>query len=368
MTNISTTRRRLLAGLGGASALWSLPWRGGAKTAERTLGVAIVGLGGYAEGLIAPGLGRTRHCRLAGIVTGTPDKVPAWQQRHGIADANVYSYDSFDRIADNPAIDVVYIITPPHLHKSLAVRAANAGKHVWCEKPMAMNADECQQMIQACRRNKVALAIGYRMQHEPNTRTLMGYATSRPFGRLREVRAEAGYAGYDIDDLRPRNWRLARAFGGGPMYDMGTYPLNAARYTVGAEPLAVSARARVDRPAIFDEVEEYMDFTLEFPDEVRATCATSFGRSMNQLRATCAEGWYELAPFQSYTGVRGQRSDGRRLEAVVEHQQALQMDNDALAILRGTPLRVPGEEGARDLRIMDAIFRSAREDGRRIVL
>jgi len=368
MTNVSSGRRRLLAGVGAAASLLALPRRLLAAESKRTLGVAIVGLGGYAQDRIAPGLGLTRHCRLAGIVTGTPAKIASWQARHRLPDRNVYSYENFDRIADNPDIDVVYITTPPHLHRSLAVRAANAGKHVWCEKPMAMNAAECQQMIEACRRNKVGLAIGYRMQHEPNTRTIMGFASQRPFGRIRTVRAEAGYRGYDESDLQPRNWRLARAFGGGPMYDMGTYPLNAARYTVGAEPLAVSARRRVDRPEVFDQVEEHMDFTLEFPDGVRAECATSFGRSMNTLRATCERGWYELSPFQSYSGVRGQASDGRRFDATVRHQQALQMDEDALAILQGMPLRVPGEEGLRDLRVMDAIFRSAGEDGRRITL
>lgn len=367
MTSMSFGRRRVLAGLGAAAVSMALP-SAPATTPDRRLGVAIAGLGNYAQGRIAPGLALTRHCRLAGIVTGTPAKIPVWQARHGIPDANVYRYETLDQIADNPDIDVVYIITPPHLHAALAVRAANAGKHVWCEKPMAMNAAECEQMIAACRRNKVTLAIGYRMQHEPNTRTLMGYAASRPFGRIQRVTAQAGYRGYDTGDLHPRNWRLARAFGGGPMYDMGTYPLNAARYTTGVEPLAVSARSRVDRPEVFDQVEEHMDFTLEFPDGVVAECATSFGRSMNTLRADCAEGWYALEPFQSYSGVRGRRSDGRLLDASVRHQQALQMDDDALAILQGRPLLVPGEEGLRDLRVMDAIFRSANENGRRITL
>lgn len=368
MTGVSSGRRRLLAGMGAAAAGLLLPGRSPAAEPAKRLGVTVVGLGSYAQGRIAPGLALTRHCRLAGIVTGTPAKIAPWQAQYGLPDRNIYTYDTFDRIADNPDIDVVYIITPPHLHLPLTLRAANAGKHVWCEKPMAMNAGECQQMIDACRRSKVTLAIGYRMQHEPNTRTIIGFARQRPFGRIQTVRAEAGYAGYDTGDLTPRNWRLARAFGGGPMYDMGTYPLNAARYTVGAEPVAVSAHRRVDRPEVFDQVEEHMDFVLEFPEGVRAQCATSFGRSMNTLRASCENGWYALSPFQSYSGVRGQASDGRRFDAMVRHQQALQMDDDALAILQGTPLRVPGEEGLRDLRVMDAIFRSAARDGQRITL
>ncbi|UYB51536.1 Gfo/Idh/MocA family oxidoreductase [Xanthomonas sp. AM6] len=371
MSLSSPSRRRvLLAGLSGVGAglLGSPLWATTRGKRTKPLGVALVGLGDYASNRLAPGLALTKHCRLAGIVTGSPHKIPQWQARHRIPDRNVYSYDDLERIADNPDIDVVYVVTPTHLHAPLTLRAAAAGKHVWCEKPMAMHADEAQSMIAACARNKVRLSIGYRMQHEPNTRRIIALAGERPFGAMRTVRAEAGYNGYGDTDPAQRPWRLRAQFGGGAMYDMGVYPLNAARYTVGAEPLAVSATRSTDRPALFDEVDEHMQFKLEFPHEVVADCATSFGRTMNRLRAECERGWYELAPFQSYDGIRGRASDGRVFEATVRHQQALQMDEDALAILNGTPLRAPGEEGLRDMRVIDAIHRSAREGGKRIVL
>lgn len=369
MSLYSPNRRRLLAALSGAglAAIGSPLWAATRSAGKKPLGVALAGLGGYAGGRLAPGLALTRHCRLAGIITGSPEKIPQWQSRHRIPDRNVYSYDDMDRIADNPDIDVVYVVTPSHLHAPLTLRAAAAGKHVWCEKPMAMNAAEAQSMIDACARNKVRLSIGYRMQHEPNTRRIIALAKERPFGAIRKIRAEAGYDGYrDASGERP--WRLRKQFGGGAMYDMGVYSLNGARYTAGAEPLAVSARQHTDRPALFDEVDEHTDFTLEFPGGVVAECATSFGRTMNLLRADCERGWYELSPFQSYDGIRGRASDGRLFDAAVRHQQALQMDEDALAILQGTPLRVPGEEGLRDMRVLDAIFQSAREGGKRIVL
>src|SRR5690606_20505484 len=107
-----------------------------------SIGVALVGLGYYATNLLAPGLQLTRNCHLAGIVTGSPDKIPEWQRKYGIPDRNVYSYDDFDRIAGNPDIQAVYIVTPNDLHKPLALRAAAAGKHVRCEKPMALDAAE----------------------------------------------------------------------------------------------------------------------------------------------------------------------------------------------------------------------------------
>jgi len=359
------SRRRVLGALGAAGLASTVPFaRAGTR---RPLGVALVGLGYYSRDLLAPALQMTKHCRLAGIVTGTPAKAEEWQRRHAIPDRNVYDYAGFDRIADNPDIDVVYLVLPNHLHKPLTLRAAAAGKHVWCEKPMAMDAAEARAMIDACRHHRVQLAIGYRMQHEPNTQAVMALATSRPFGPLQRIRAEAGFHGFD--GASGDNWRLDPARGGGAMYDMGVYALNAARYTAGTEPIAVTATSSIQRPEIFRGVDETMRFRLEFPDGVTADCATSFGENMNRLRAECAEGWYELSPFQAYEGVRGEASDGRRFDVAIgatPAQQARQMDADALAILEHRPPRVPGEEGWRDMRVLDAIFASARSDGKRV--
>jgi glucose-fructose oxidoreductase len=371
------TRRHLLSAMSGAGIASVMP--GCAPVQSRkplapgrkdSIGVALVGLGYYASELLAPALQLTRHCHLAGIVTGSPNKIPAWQQRHGIPDRNIYSYDDFDRIADNPEIDAVYIVTPNDLHKPLTLRAAAAGKHVWCEKPMAMNAMEAQAMVDACRRNKAQLTIGYRLQHEPVTRRLMTMARERPYGALLKLRADAGFHAYDDVDPANKPWRLLPQHGGGAMVDMGVYALNAARYTSGREPIAVSARQEIRRPHLFQGVDETMRFTLEFADGLVAECATSFGENMNLLRADCARGWYELSPFQTYDGLKGRTSDGILLagNGTSPYQQALQMDGDALALLRGTAPLVPGEEGVRDMRVVDAVYASARAGGSRIVL
>ena len=127
------------------------------------LGIALVGLGYYSTDLLAPALQQTKHCYLAGIVTGTPSKAEAWKKKYTIPDKNIYNYQTFDSIANNPDIDVVYVVLPPSMHKEYVIKAANAGKHVWCEKPMAMTEKECQDMIAACRKNKRSLAIGYRL-------------------------------------------------------------------------------------------------------------------------------------------------------------------------------------------------------------
>ena len=323
-----------------------------AKKKEK-LGVALVGLGYYSTDLLAPALQLTSKCNLAGVVSGTPSKIEAWQKKYAIPDANVYSYDNFDTIANNPAIDVVYIVLPPSMHAEYTIRAAKAGKHVWCEKPMAPSVRECEAMIRACKENNVKLAIGYRLHHEPNTQAIMRIAKEQKYGKVVNAAAEAGYR-----ETRTNHWKLKKAMGGGVMGDMGVYPLNALRYGTGMEPIAVTAKASTTRPEIFTEVEETMHFELEFPGGVTGIGDVTFSKGMNKLRVNCAKGWYELAPFQSYNGVQGTTSDGVALNAKIPNQQAKQMDDDASAIMDNTKLLAPGEEGLRDTIVVEAIYRS----------
>lgn len=361
--NNQFSRRQLVKSLSALGALSLTP--GGvlmAAAPTKKLGVALVGLGNYSETILAPALELTQHCYLAGIVTGTPSKIEKWQKRYSIPDANVYNYDNMHELANNPAIDVVYIVTPTGLHKALTLKGANAGKHVWCEKPMAMNAKECQEMIDTCRKNKVQLTVGYRMQHEPNTQQFVRWAKEKPYGKINEVIAEAGYR----DGSTEYHWRADKALGGGAMYDMGVYPLNAARYTLGEEPIAVTAKQETIKP-LYKDVDETMWFDLEFASGAIARCCTSYAKQMNHLRANCEKGWYELNPFQSYSGIKGSTSDGKVFKDEIANQQAWQMDNDALAIINKRAPLVPGEEGMRDIQIIESIFASALS-GKRVTL
>ena len=320
------------------------------------LGVALMGLGYYSTDLLAPALQLTQHCYLSGVVTGTPSKAEKWKQSYAIRDKNIYDYGNFDSIANNPEIDVVYIVLPPSMHAAYAIRAARAGKHVWCEKPMAMTEAECKRMIEACNRNNVKLSVGYRMHHEPNTKRIIQFRKELTYGKVLTVEAEAGYF-----DSRTTHWKQKKSLGGGAMLDMGVYPLNAARYSTGLEPVAVTARASTTRPEIYTEVEETIAFDLEFPGGVTAACEASFGKSMGTLKVNCAKGWYKLEPFQAYSGVNGVTSDGIKLNATIPNEQARQMDDDALAIINGTPVMVPGEEGLKDIRVVESIYRSVAE-------
>ena len=330
---------------------------------NKKLGVALLGLGYYSRDLLAPALQVTEHCELRGIITGTPSKIPVWQEKYGIRDRNVYNYENMSDLAGNDEIDVVYVVTPPALHAKYAMIAADAGKHVWCEKPMEKTVEKCQQIIDTCKKNKVSLSIGYRMQHEPNTRKIIEWAGNKPYGDITGLRALAGYR-----EGRTNHWKQGLELGGGALYDMGVYCINGARYSTGMEPIAVSARYDNERTDIYKSADETTIFTLEFPGGIRAECTTSFARSLNDLHIDTKNGWYELSPFQSYSGIRGKTSDGKALNASIPNQQARQMDDDALAIMNNTEVLVPGIEGLRDIHVVENTHISAKNNGKRILL
>lgn len=328
-------------------------------SSNRKLGVALVGLGYYSTDLLAPALQLTDFCELKGIVTGSPEKVPVWQKRYNIKDSNVYNYENMHEIANNPEIDVIYIVLPTGLHAEYAIKAANTGKHVWCEKPMARTAQECQQIIEACNKNKVKLSIGYRMQHETNTQQIMKWAQTKPYGPIENVVSEAGF---NSGSITP--WKLNKEMGGGAIYDMGVYAINAARYSTGLEPLAVTATQSTNRPELFTEVDETTNFQLEFPNGIIVDGKTSFGENLNNLKIDANNGWYYLRPMQSYSGVRGETSDGKILPPMGKNQQAVQMDDDALAIIKDKPVMVPGTEGKKDIHIVQKINEAASKGSR----
>lgn len=329
---------------------------------ENKLGVALVGLGYYSTDLLAPALQETENTYLSAIVTGTPSKAEAWKERYGIPESHVYNYETFDEIARNDDIDIVYVVLPNSMHAEYTIRALRAGKHVICEKPMAINARECEQMIAAAEEADRALSIGYRVQFDPATQEAMRLAHEQVLGPVRLVVAGAGFRHGDGP-----HWKLTKEYGGGAMMDMGVYSLQGARYITGEEPVAVSAQTHTTRPHIFTDVDETTFFQLEFPSGAVANLQTSFGFGMNYLRASTGRGFIHLEPFQAYRNVRGESSNGP-IEPSGINQQAAQMDEVALGIVEGTPMRVPGEEGWKDMRVVDAIQQSIREGGRRITL
>ena len=317
---------------------------------QKKVGIALIGLGYYSTDLLAPALQETETAYLAGIVTGTPSKEEIWMEKYGIPRKNVYNYENFDRIADNPDIDIVYVVLPNSMHKEFTIRAAKAGKHLICEKPMALNARECREMIDACKENGVQLSIGYRMQFEPYTQEVMRLGQEKVFGSVLQVTCGAAYRNSGQD-----HWKLKKEMGGGAMMDMGVYALQGARYVTGEEPVKVSARSHVTRPQFFTEVEEVMLFDLLFPSGAIASLSTGFHANYGYLKVFAEKGWFELEPFQAYRRIKGSTSNGE-LQFPDINQQAAQMDEVATCILSGKPMRVPGEEGLRDMIVVDQIY------------
>jgi predicted dehydrogenase len=361
MTTNTQTRREFIriasAAAAGAPWLATLSSRAGVADPGRKIGFALCGLGGLSTGQLAPALQKTQHCRLAGIVTGTPAKAAAWKAKYGIPDKNVYNYETMTRMGDNPDIDVVYVVTPNARHAELTLKAAQAGKHVLSEKPMEVSVEQCQKMIDACRAANRMLAIGYRNRFEPHTIECIRLAREKVFGPVKSIEAAFGFI---IGD--PAQWRLKRALsGGGALMDVGIYALQTARYISGLEPLEVSATETKTDPVKFKEVDEAMAFQLTFPGGVTASCRTSFNSgSLGSYTVQAEKGWFGLAPAYPYSGVRGRRSDGQAIDMPDVDQFAAEMDDFSLCILSNKPTIVPGEEGLRDVKIMMAIYEAAR--------
>jgi len=357
----SISRRKVIKTLamGTAGMLFSAnPLLACTRRKKDKLGVALVGLGYYSTDLLAPALQQTKNCYLAGIVTGTPSKAEAWQKKYNIPDKNIYNYQTFEQLANNDEIDIVYIVLPPSMHKEYVVRGANAGKHVFCEKPMAITSDECKAMIDACKSLKKKLAIGYRLQHEPNTQAYRKIIKDQSLGKVKRVSCAAGYT-----ENRTNHWKQKKEMGGGVMYDMGVYPIQGVRMGTGMEPIAVvSAKTSTNRPEIYkDGLDEIAIATLEFPGGVTADIKTSFAENINFLNIACDGGEIKVAPYQPYAGIRGTSPLGEiNFPYDVPWQQAKQMDDDCLSIMNGQSMQVPGEEGQRDIRIVEAVYAAAK--------
>jgi predicted dehydrogenase len=331
---------------------------------ERKLGFALVGLGSLSTNQIAPALQKTKHCRLVGIVTGTPAKAAKWKAQYGIPDKSIYNYETIDRIADNPDVDVVYVVTPNALHARDTIKAAKAGKHVLCEKPMEVSSEKCQQMIDAVRKAGRQLAIGYRCRFEPHHLEMLRVARDKEFGEVRLIESAFGFS---IGD--PTQWRLNRALaGGGPLMDVGIYSIQSAEMIAGAYPIAVSAMTNKTDPVKFKDVEESMTYELKFPNGISASCTTTYKvNGFNRSTAYADRGSFGLTPAFNYDGIKGWRSDSKPLEAPEVDQFATEMDNFADCIINNRPTTVPGEMGLRDVQTMMALYEAART-GRTVTL
>ncbi|WP_276167015.1 Gfo/Idh/MocA family protein [Zobellia alginiliquefaciens] len=369
MKNISrrSFNTKLSQGLAGTALLGSvgLGYGFSAGTEKKKLGIALVGLGGYSTGQLAPALQDTEHCYLAGIVTGTPAKEKLWMDKYNIPKKNVYNYENFDTIANNEDIDIVYVVLPNSMHAEFSIRAAKAGKHVICEKPMAVSVKECDAIMNACNDAGVKLGVGYRMQSDPYTNEIKRMVKEKPFGDVRYVSSDAGY----ISRGNPDQWRLNHVLsGGGALMNMGVYSIQSNIYGTGQNPISVAAQEFSSKPEYFKDTDETITAQMGFPDGVVGNLFTSHNANANRLFVSFEKGWAELNPCHSYGPLSGRTSEGKEIKFPHQRQQKLQMDDFAKHIMMGTTNYAPGEMGKRDMIIVEAIYKSIKEGGKTISL
>ncbi|HEX7846866.1 MAG TPA: Gfo/Idh/MocA family oxidoreductase [Chitinophagaceae bacterium] len=326
------------------------------------LGIALVGLGNYASNQLAPALQQTEHCYLAGIVTGSPSKIPTWKEKYNIPEKNIYNYENYDLIRNNEDIDIIYVVLPNSMHAEYTIRAAGAGKHVICEKPMAIKVEECDRMIKACKEAGKMLSIGYRLHFEPYNLEMARCGAQKIYGEIKKLSGGFGFR------AGPSQWRLTQKYaGGGPLMDVGIYVIQAMCYTTGMEPIAVTAQEgeKTDFER-FKEVEQSLTWQMEFPNGLIAEGRTSYNDGMNFLKAEAEKGVFELTSAYNYTGQRGSTPAGAMNFPLI-NQQAKQMDAFALAVKNKQQTIVPGEMGRRDVKYLQAIYEAMRT-GKKILI
>lgn len=332
---------------------------------DQRVGFAIVGLGRLSLDEILPAFGSSKFCKPVALVSGSPEKAKKIAAQYGIKSSAIYTYENFEQLRDNPEVKVVYIVLPNSMHAEYTVRAAKIGKHVLCEKPMAVSAAECEKMIAACNAANVKLMIAYRQQYEPKNRAIVKMVKAGKLGPLRSY-----VATFTQNQGDPSQWRLKKALaGGGCLPDIGLYCLNAARFWSGEEPTEVFGQTfRPEDDPRFKEVEATCNFTLRFPSGLLAVCSASYAAHRSSFaRLAGADSWTELSPSFGYNGLKlrsNKLMDGHStdLEPSIpdKDQFALEMDHMADCVLQNKQPHTPGEEGLHDQRLMEAIYESAR--------
>jgi predicted dehydrogenase len=347
-----------------------LPNLGSAQTGiqvERKIGYAAVGLGAISD-IFMKAVANSTTTKITALVSGHPDKAARYAEQYGVPKDSIYNYEDFDRIRDNKGVDATYIGLPNSMHKEFTIRSAQAGKHVLCEKPMAISSLQCREMIGACRKANVKLMIAYRIHYDPTHLQAVELIQSGKLGQIEYF--EGGFGG----NFAPNQWRLTKALGGGgSLLDMGIYPLNAIRFYTGEEPAQVAAfvSTRDRQSGRFTEVEQSISWTMKFPSGILANCASSYGANGGSfLHIHGTQGMLVLNPAYNYQGVylRGSYYDPETKHATEvdvpsagrhPFQFQIEAEHFAECIREDKEPRTPGEEGLRDLEAIEKIYASA---------
>ena len=338
---------------------------------DQRVGYCVIGLGRIALERMIPGMGESKRSRLAAVMTGDPAKGRAVAAQYGLDPRRVYGYGEWERLRADQQVEAVYVATPNAMHADQVVRAAGAGKHVLCEKPMATNLADAERMVRACAAAGRKLMVAYRVQYEPYNRQVMRMVRESgpgrgPLGKVTLVEMANTQA-----QGTPDQWRHRRALaGGGSLPDVGIYCYNTARFLLGEEPVEVRAQLySTPGDPRFAEVEETVLWQMRFPSGALANCATSYGAHQSRrYRVSGEDGWAELDPAFAYAGLRMRTARAERDAELVAERQVEQksqftreVDHFSQCVREDRRPYTPGEEAVQDQRVQDAIYRAARE-------
>jgi glucose-fructose oxidoreductase len=317
-----------------------------------------VGLGHIAQVAVLPAFEHAKkNSRLTALVSDDPTKLKQLSRRYDVP--YCYSYRQYDQCLHEGHIDAVYIALPNSLHCDFAVRAAQAGIHVLCEKPMAVTEQECRRMIQAADGGDAKLMIAYRLHFEEANMNTVELAKSGKLGTLRFFNSVFTM------QVREDNIRVEAELGGGSLYDIGVYCINAARYVFQANPTKVSAFMVKGSDRRFREVDEMTTAWLEFPGHRLATFMCSFGAAdISAYEVVGTKGHVRVDPAYEYVGeleqtiVLNGKSRSRRYESRDQFAPELLYFSDC--ILNDRDPEPSGLEGLIDVAIIQALYRSAK--------
>jgi predicted dehydrogenase len=322
--------------------------------------ITRIGLGRIA-GHFMPAAGATTNSQITALVSGHRDKADRIAAQYGVPASSIYNYENFDEIAHNSNVDAVYVALPNSMHAEYTQRAAKAGKHVLCEKPMATSVADCEIMIAACKAANVKLMIAYRCHYEPTNLKAIRMIRDGALGQVQSIVSPFGF------NIALGEWRLSKKMaGGGPLFDVGIYSLNACRYLTGEEPQHISAYASViDHDGRFKEVEENVAWTMKFPSGIVASCSTTYGANMEgYFKVYGSKGWLQVDQAFVYEGLHlTAEFQGAKIDELNPARDPSQFQAEAEhfshCIQNNLEPQSPGEEGLRDLGYITQIYRSA---------
>ena len=329
----------------------------------RSIRYAVIGLGHISQVALLPAFKHAKNSVLAALVSDDDKKRKELARRYRIDPASTYTYEEYEQCLKSGNVDAVYIGLPNHLHCEYTVRAARAGVHVLCEKPMAVDEKECEQMIAACEDSKTKLMIAYRLHFEPANLEAIKIASS---GKLGDPRIFSSVFTQQVDEENVRATE-PESRGGGSLYDMGVYCINASRYLFRDEPIEVTAASANNGEIRFREIAEMTTAVLRFPQERLAGFTCSFGAvKTSEYSLVGTKGRLRLSPAYDYSvpleyelTIGEGQAKPRRKKFSKHDQFGAELEYFSNCVLQNREPEPSGAEGLADVRVIRAILKSA---------